>query len=35
LQGVAPGTIPDVLSLGALPYDDEALWIGIGIRYSL
>jgi MtrB/PioB family decaheme-associated outer membrane protein len=35
LQGVAPGTIPDVLSLGALPYDDDALWIGIGIRYSL
>jgi MtrB/PioB family decaheme-associated outer membrane protein len=35
LQGVAPGTIPEVLSLGALPYDDDSLWIGIGIRYSL
>jgi len=35
LQGVAPGTIPEVLSLGALPYDDDSLWIGIGIRYSM
>ena len=35
LQGVAPGTIPEVLSLGALPYDEDSVWIGIGIRYSL
>jgi hypothetical protein len=35
LQGVAPDTIPEVLSLGALPYDEDTLWIGIGIRYSM
>ena len=34
LQGVAPGTIPEVLSLGALPYDEDTVWIGIGVRYS-
>ena len=35
LQGVAPDTIPEVLSLGAMPYDEDSLWIGIGFRYSM
>jgi hypothetical protein len=35
LQGVAPGTIPLVLSLGALPYDDESVIVGIGVRYRM
>ena len=34
LEGVAPATLPDVLSLGALPYDDEVFMVGIGFRYS-
>ncbi len=34
LEGVAPATISDVLSLGALPYDDEVFIVGIGFRYS-
>jgi MtrB/PioB family decaheme-associated outer membrane protein len=35
LEGVAPDTIPLVLSLGALPYDDESVIVGIGVRYRL
>jgi len=35
LEGVAPATIDDVLSLGALPYDDEVFMIGIGFRYAV
>lgn len=35
LQGVAPATLPTILTLGAQPYDDE-VWIGgIGFRYLL
>jgi len=35
LEGVAPATIPQVLSLGAQPYDDDVFIIGIGFRYSI
>jgi MtrB/PioB family decaheme-associated outer membrane protein len=35
LQGVAPDAIPNVLSLGAQPYDEDALWVGVGFRYSM
>jgi len=35
LQGVSPGAIPLLLSLGALPYDDQAVIVGIGFRYSM
>jgi len=35
LQGVAPDTIPEVLSLGAMPYDEDSVWVGIGFRYSM
>jgi MtrB/PioB family decaheme-associated outer membrane protein len=35
LEGVAPDTIPQILSLGALPYDEDSLWIGLGIRYGM
>ena len=35
LQGVAPDTISQVLSLGALPYDDESIIVGIGVRYRM
>jgi MtrB/PioB family decaheme-associated outer membrane protein len=33
LQGVGPATIPVVLTLGAQPYDEEALIFGLGFRY--
>ncbi|MFQ5548698.1 MAG: MtrB/PioB family decaheme-associated outer membrane protein, partial [Woeseia sp.] len=35
LQGVAPGTIPTVLSMGARPYDYDVWLAGIGFRYLL
>jgi MtrB/PioB family decaheme-associated outer membrane protein len=35
LEGVAPATIPSVLSLGAQPYDDTVLIVGLGFRYSI
>ena len=35
LEGVAPATIPEVLSLGALPYDDEVFMVSIGFRYTV
>jgi MtrB/PioB family decaheme-associated outer membrane protein len=35
LQGVAPDTISTVLSLGALPYDDEQVIVGLGVRYRM
>jgi MtrB/PioB family decaheme-associated outer membrane protein len=35
IEGVGPGTIAEVLSLGALPYDDEQLLFGIGFSYRL
>lgn len=35
LEGVAPATIPSVLSLGAQPYDDEVLILGLGFRYAI
>jgi MtrB/PioB family decaheme-associated outer membrane protein len=33
LEGVAPDTIPAVLTLGADPYDYDVVVIGIGVRY--
>ena len=35
LQDVAPDTMPVVLSLGAMPYDEDSLWVGLGFRYSM
>lgn len=35
LEGVEPGSIPVILTLGANPYDDQVLIIGLGIRYSI
>ena len=35
LEGVSPAAIPVVLSLGAMPYDDDALVIGLGFNYRL
>ena len=35
LEGVAPDTIQQVLSLGAAPYDEDTLWVGISLSYSL
>jgi len=35
LEGVAPATIPSVLSLGAQPYDEEVFVFGFGFRYSI
>jgi MtrB/PioB family decaheme-associated outer membrane protein len=33
LEGVGPAMLPTVLTLGALPYDDEAWLAGISFRY--
>jgi MtrB/PioB family decaheme-associated outer membrane protein len=33
LEGVGPSTIPEVLSLGAQPYNDDQFIVGIGYRY--
>ncbi|HNP64503.1 MAG TPA: MtrB/PioB family decaheme-associated outer membrane protein [Woeseiaceae bacterium] len=35
LKGVNPATIPVVLSLGAMPYDDDALVVELGFNYRL
>ena len=35
LEGVAPATIPVILSLGANPYSPEVYIIGVGFRYRL
>lgn len=35
LEGVEPATIPVVLSLGAKPYDDQVLILGLGFRYLI
>ena len=35
LEGVGPATIPSVLTLGAQPYDEEVLLVGLGFRYSI
>lgn len=35
LEGVGPATIPQVLSLGAHPYDDDVFMVGIGFRYRV
>ena len=35
LEGVSPAAIPVVLSLGAKPYDDDTLIVGLGFRYRL
>ena len=34
LQGVEPVTVPNLLSLGADPYDYEVFLIGVGFSYS-
>ncbi len=34
LQGVEPATVPNLLSLGADPYDYDVFLIGVGVRYS-
>ena len=35
LQGVAPDTLPTILTLGAKPYDYEVWLVGIGFRYLI
>ncbi len=35
LEGVGPATIPNVLSLGANPYDYDVFLIGFGVTYAL
>ncbi len=35
LEGVGPAAIPVVLSLGAQPYDDDVLMVGVGFRYTI
>jgi len=35
LQGVAPDTLPTILTLGAQPYDYEVWMFGIGVRYLI
>jgi MtrB/PioB family decaheme-associated outer membrane protein len=35
LQGVAPDTLPTILTLGAQPYDYEVWMFGIGVRYRI
>ena len=35
LEGVTPGALPLLLSLGATPYDDEQVIIGLGFRYQM
>jgi MtrB/PioB family decaheme-associated outer membrane protein len=35
IEGVGPATIPEVLSMGPIPYDDEQILLGIGFQYRL
>ena len=35
LEGVAPDTIPNLLTMGANPYDYDVWVFGIGFRYSV
>jgi MtrB/PioB family decaheme-associated outer membrane protein len=35
LQGVTPDALPLLLSLGATPYDDEQVIVGLGFRYRM
>jgi MtrB/PioB family decaheme-associated outer membrane protein len=35
LQGVAPDTLPTILTIGAQPYDYEVWMVGIGFRYLI
>jgi hypothetical protein len=35
LEGVGPATIPVILTMGAEPYDEEALIFGLGFRYRM
>ena len=35
LEGVTPGALPLILSLGATPYDDEQVIFGLGFRYTM
>jgi MtrB/PioB family decaheme-associated outer membrane protein len=35
LEGVTPDALPLLLSLGATPYDDEQVIVGVGFRYAM
>jgi hypothetical protein len=35
LEGVEPATMPSVLTLGAQPYDEDQIIIGLGFRYLI
>ena len=35
LEGVTPDALPLLLSLGATPYDDEQVIVGLGFRYKM
>ena len=35
LEGVEPATMPSVLTLGAQPYDEDQIIIGLGFRYQI
>ena len=35
LEGVTPDALPLLLSLGATPYDDEQVIVGLGFRYTM
>ena len=35
LEGVGPATIPVILTMGAQPYDEEVVIVGLGFRYLL
>ena len=35
LQGVTPAALPLLLSLGATPYDEEQVIVGLGFRYKM
>ena len=35
LEGVAPATLPNVLSLGAEPYDEDVVIFGLSVRYRV
>jgi len=35
LEGVEPATVPLLLSLGADPYDEDVIMVGIGFRYRV
>lgn len=35
LQGIAPDTVPSLLSLGAEPYDEDVFAVGLAVRYAI